>query len=346
MKKRLRRFALVLAVALLAALFAWRVEAQFTSTPNLNLQIPNIGDTANWGTYLNNDLTTLDSLLGCFGVASATCTAPGPIVGSLSITSPSLVGTTSVKSSDFLTSSVNPAASGIVRLATGDSVCWRNFANTADVCLSKNSSDQIVIPGGGVTTSGPWVPGDLIKQDTTTGNIVDAGIVAASVPTFTGTPTATHLATWSSSGVLQDGGTIPTGTIAIQSNCYSTLSADISLTVSTITNVVTCNVTMPSTGCPCRASIHYNLMWSSNNQTWDTGVFDGTNYYATAQATGAGTNVGGMRGSEITHVTYANSAAVTFSLQVEINGVGGTVKAAPAMFGQNTYLNVAVLTSN
>ena len=38
------------------------------------------------------------------------------------------------------------AQSGLVRMNTGDAICWRNNANSADVCLSKNSSDQFVSP--------------------------------------------------------------------------------------------------------------------------------------------------------------------------------------------------------
>lgn len=46
----------------------------------------------------------------------------------------------------FQTLSANPAQSGVVRLADGDAIAWRNHANTADVTLSKNTSDQLVAP--------------------------------------------------------------------------------------------------------------------------------------------------------------------------------------------------------
>jgi hypothetical protein len=53
----------------------------------------------------------------------------------------------------FKTNSANPASAGIVQLASGDTACWRNNANSADICVSKNASDQIVLPtasiGGG-----------------------------------------------------------------------------------------------------------------------------------------------------------------------------------------------------
>jgi hypothetical protein len=49
-----------------------------------------------------------------------------------------------VQSPAFETETANPAQSGIFRLADGDAIAWRNHANSADVSLSKNSSDQLV----------------------------------------------------------------------------------------------------------------------------------------------------------------------------------------------------------
>ena len=46
----------------------------------------------------------------------------------------------------FSANSTTTAAAGILRLQTGDTACWRNNANSADACLSKNSSDNLVWP--------------------------------------------------------------------------------------------------------------------------------------------------------------------------------------------------------
>ena len=51
-----------------------------------------------------------------------------------------------IESPAFETETANPAQSGIFRLADGDAIAWRNHANTADVSLSKNTSDQFVAP--------------------------------------------------------------------------------------------------------------------------------------------------------------------------------------------------------
>ena len=58
----------------------------------------------------------------------------------------------------FISGSANPAATGILRVATGDTaVVFRNNANTADIVgISKNASDVISVGGSaGITTLGP-----------------------------------------------------------------------------------------------------------------------------------------------------------------------------------------------
>lgn len=43
----------------------------------------------------------------------------------------------------FISNSANPATSGILRLASGDSICWRNAGNSANLCVSKDSNDLL-----------------------------------------------------------------------------------------------------------------------------------------------------------------------------------------------------------
>jgi hypothetical protein len=56
-----------------------------------------------------------------------------------------------------LGSNVTPgASSGFLRMASTDSIAWRNNANTADIALAKNSSDALTYNGNVIaTTSGP-----------------------------------------------------------------------------------------------------------------------------------------------------------------------------------------------
>lgn len=46
----------------------------------------------------------------------------------------------------FSSSATNQAATGVLRLASGDAVCWRNNANAADLCISKSVSDVFSLP--------------------------------------------------------------------------------------------------------------------------------------------------------------------------------------------------------
>jgi hypothetical protein len=48
----------------------------------------------------------------------------------------------------FASQNTAVAATGAFRLASGDSVTWRNNANNADIGLSKNTSDNLVFPNG------------------------------------------------------------------------------------------------------------------------------------------------------------------------------------------------------
>lgn len=50
----------------------------------------------------------------------------------------------------FTSNSANPATTGILRLASGDSICWRNAANSANLCIAKDTSDVLNWAGGAI----------------------------------------------------------------------------------------------------------------------------------------------------------------------------------------------------
>lgn len=54
-----------------------------------------------------------------------------------------LTGTASA----LTTASATPATSGVVRFAVGDQMCWRNNANTLNLCLSVNGADALLFAG-------------------------------------------------------------------------------------------------------------------------------------------------------------------------------------------------------
>ena len=98
----------------------------------------------------------------------------------------------------FISGSPQPASTGILELATADTICWRNNANNANLCLSKNSNDllswsggSILLPEQGIAPTG--VPGyDLLWADgshrfkfSNNGAAGDVVVGAATTDTFT-----------------------------------------------------------------------------------------------------------------------------------------------------------------
>lgn len=74
-----------------------------------------------------------------------------PIGGSFTLSNDVDFGASSgLKSKYFLTRSSNPASTGLLRLSNTDSISWRNFANSGDLGLSVNSSDQLLFNGSQV----------------------------------------------------------------------------------------------------------------------------------------------------------------------------------------------------
>jgi hypothetical protein len=57
-------------------------------------------------------------------------------------------GCGSTCTSIFISSTASPATSGALRLASGDSICWRNAAGSANLCFSKDASDRLIWAGG------------------------------------------------------------------------------------------------------------------------------------------------------------------------------------------------------
>jgi hypothetical protein len=88
----------------------------------------------------------------------------------------------SLTNAAYLGTNVAPGAgSGFVRMASTDFIAWRNNGNTADIALSKNTSDALTYNGNVIaTTSGvPWSSVALSATNTGTGMVL--------APTATGT---------------------------------------------------------------------------------------------------------------------------------------------------------------
>ncbi len=127
------------------------------SSSAYRIKVYNFGGTMQW---LVDGITSPPNLL-----------APGPIGTSV----PNVVEATY-----FLTATALPALSGAVRLASGDQLCWRNNANSGDVCISKNSSDVFSVTN--LTVAGNLLAGtfdNVVYADQQAGADTGAKINAA-----------------------------------------------------------------------------------------------------------------------------------------------------------------------
>lgn len=131
----------------------------------------------------------------------------------------------------------------------------------------------------------------------------------------------------------------------------ASMGSDVGVTISTNTTILSQAVTMPSTGCPCRAAISYSL-WtftSSSGGTYSFWVNDGTNNMApvtTAQSNGGNGSTSATY-SGYSPGTYSNGAIITFTLLARSNGQTFTVKAAQGQGnGPNSNIQIAISTSN
>jgi len=148
-----------------------------------------------------------------------------------------------------------------------------------------------------------------------------------------------------------------TATHPVQSFNQTTLGSNVTVG-STATTVLAQAVTMPASGCPCRVFVSYSLYLDfdsfTNVKNWNFWVNDGTagatHTMASIQtgqsnaATGADTMAAA---SAFSAVTYANNAAVTFTLFGQGPAANVTAVAAPSQgAGTNSYLQVVVMPSN
>jgi hypothetical protein len=113
---------------------------------------------------------------------------------------------------------------------------------------------------------------------------------------------------------------------------------------------ITKAVTMPSSGCPCRALVSYAMLFTaSNSGTAVCWVEDGTNTFATNSAltNTASTHSMGCSASSGSPSTYANNAVVTFVGRGYTDASGG-ITVASGQFGstQASWLDILILESN
>ncbi len=116
---------------------------------NVTYSIPAEGD-SNWGTNVSNYL---------IAIASGTLQKSS---GSFTLLAELDFGATyGLKTAYVKSRATNPAGSGIFRLGNTQAVAWRNAANTSDLSLVVDSSDNLTFGGTKITISGAIVNADV-----------------------------------------------------------------------------------------------------------------------------------------------------------------------------------------
>jgi hypothetical protein len=127
------------------------------------------------------------------------------------------------------------------------------------------------------------------------------------------------------------------------------LAADVSVPVSTTTILASQSVTMPASGCPCRAQVSWNLNFTTTTAgVYTAGISDGTNNFAVAQTneTGGALSGAGIAGSGWSHLTYANNQVVSFDFQTRSNDHGYTATKVMNNLVQNSGMDIVIFGSN
>ena len=200
----------------------------------------------------------------------------------------SFVSNTSVTSPYFSTAAVNQASTGFLRFSKIDFAVWRNNANSADLPLGINGSDQ------------PQFNSNIL-------------------PTLSGSVTTGHTATFANSGQIQDSGFIP---YPVPNHFSAFLSGDqsISSTTQTAVSGASLSVTIPAGG-TYRIHVCYSMSWTTGaTPNVDFWVSDGSNTFASSTLTLAtsGSNQGGNQYCETSPVTYTSaSSPVSLTLYTE-----------------------------
>jgi hypothetical protein len=223
------------------------------------------------------------------------------------------------------------STTGTIRLEHPDTICWRNQANTGDLCISIDGTDAIQFPGGfggggGGSITAVTATAPLASSGGTTPDISIASSQGngTKVQRSTGSTTTNNCVKYDANGNTVDSGAPCGGTSTLlSSQVVCNLGSDISgIGANVLTTIVTCATTAPSSGCPCRAFISWTVAGTGSSSTEQvTGyITDGTNIML-----GTSGNVDNqttfsqksVSRSGWSTVRYNNSASTTFTLKAE-----------------------------
>lgn len=152
--------------------------SQIKTLNGVQYTLPQFNDTG-WGANTGNVLTQYIA-----AIADVTLQLSG---GAFTLTAETdFGGNFGLKALYLKSETTNPASAGVVRLAKTDSIKWRNNANSADVALAIDGSDNLTFSGTKVPLSGLIVNADIAagaaiaySKLALTGSIVNADIASA-----------------------------------------------------------------------------------------------------------------------------------------------------------------------
>lgn len=295
------------------------------------------------GTGEVDGLLTVKNCIDFYNSSSNSVTlCPPPSGGNINVTLPNLAGTLAILASPAFTGTPTAptptAGDNSTKLATTAFVFGQGFVTSA------TSPVTSVFGRTGAVISN--------NGDYTVSQVTGAAPLAS--PTFTGTPAApTPSPGDNSTNIATTAFVHANSGVAGLSFTKKTLAAGLSPSSGVTTTITSQAITMPSSGCPCRAEVHWGVDWQNSVAgVVDIAMFDGTNNYASGELglSGSFTSGTGMTGGGVSTVTYNNSANITFSLRINTNATGGggfNIQTTPASsLGEGTWFSVLIFASN
>lgn len=244
-------------------------------------------------------------------------------------------------SSPFISGSANPATSGILRLASGDTVCWRNAGGSANLCWSKDANDllswsggsikfpEVSAPAGVATFDVLWADATAHRWMMSNNGGVAAQVVASGVdintsdqvtqlhfgstaePLSSTAPTTNQFLNWNGTNIVGIGN--------VPLVIYNTPSASTNATI-TSTPMATAGasgnmyywridpyVTAAGSGCTGSTSLSQILSWTDSQ----TGAASSSSYSATISLNGV---LGKWYGGGGTSINAKASTTVSYSV--------------------------------
>ncbi len=235
--------------------------------------------------------------------------------------------------------------SGIVSSVTGTSPITSTGGSAPAIacptCVTSVSGTANQITSSGGTTPTLSIPATFVAPGTITAttSITDSGL------------TSGRCVQTGAAGLLTVTSGACGGNAILAAPTTCNLSAAIlGIAGGTPQTVIACAATAPSSGCPCRAYVSWNIAGDGTSSTEQaegiindgTSNFAGTSSYFSNQIT---TGYQGMSRSDYSPNTYTNSQAVTFTLTAESDHTWN-IRTATFYLGGPTQVRVTYLSSN